>query len=229
MSMSEQRAVVWDLDGVMVDSADAHNRSWVAMAKRFDVPYDPDRDFAGIFGRHNNDIISSMWQVNNQAQIDEMADYKESSFREEAAHLVPLPGVVELVKALREAGWKQAIGSSAPLLNVQALLDGTGLGQYMDAISSGNDVTEGKPNPEVFLIAFRRLGVDPRDGVVVEDAPAGVLGGRRAGAAVLAVTTTQTADLLREAGADRIEDTLTGITVADMEALVQANRERAGA
>ena len=67
--MSEQRAVVWDLDGVMVDSADAHNRSWVAMAKHFDVPYDPDRDFAGIFGRHNNDIISSMWQVTNQAQI----------------------------------------------------------------------------------------------------------------------------------------------------------------
>ena len=108
-----------------------------------------------------------------------------------------------------------------------ALLDGTGLGQYMDAISSGNDVTEGKPNPEVFLIAFRRVGVDPRNGVVVEDAPAGVLGGKRAGAAVLAVTTTQDAETLRKAGADRVADTLEGFTVADMEALVQANQARA--
>jgi beta-phosphoglucomutase len=226
--MSEQRAVVWDLDGVMVDSAAAHNESWIVMAEHFGVPYDPERDFPRIFGRHNNDIISSLWHVTDQKKIDEMADYKESSFREAAAKLEPLPGVVALVKALREAGWKQAIGSSAPILNVQALLNATELGGYMEAISSGNDVTEGKPNPEVFLLAFKRVEADPLNGVVVEDAPAGVLGGKRAGAAVLGVTTTQTEETLREAGADRIVASLEGITVADMEALVQANRARAG-
>ena len=227
--MSEHRAVVWALDGVMVDSAEAHNRSWVVMAKHFGVPYDPERDFPRIFGRHNNDIISSMWHVTDPAKIKEMADFKERVFREEAAHLKPLPGVVELVKALRESGWKQAIGSSAPLLNVQALLEGTGLSQYMDAIASGDDVTVGKPNPEVFLIAFRRLGVEPRNGVVIEDAPAGVQAGKRAGAAVLAVTTTHDAETLREAGADRVADSLEEITVADLEALVQANQARARA
>jgi beta-phosphoglucomutase len=225
--MNEQRAVVWDLDGVIVDSADAHNKSWVMMAQRYGVPYDPDNDFARIFGRHNNDIISSMWNVTEQATIDEMADVKESSFRGAAAALKPLPGVVALVKALREAGWKQAIGSSAPIKNVQALLDATGLGEYMDAISSGNDVTEGKPNPQVFLLAFERIGADPRNGVVVEDAPAGVQGGRRAEAAVLAVTTTQSVETLREAGADRIVASLEEITVNDLESLVQANHERA--
>ena len=224
--MSKHRAVVWDLDGVIVDSADAHNESWVAMARQFGVPYDPEKDFPVIFGRHNNDIISSMWGVTDQSKIDEMADFKERKFREAAAKLKPLPGVVELVKALREAGWKQAIGSSAPMLNIQALLDATGLGPYMDAISSGNDVTEGKPNPQVFLIAFERVGVDPRNGVVIEDAPAGVLGGKRAGAAVLGVTTTQTAGVLRDAGADRVVDSLEEISVADLEAMVQANRER---
>jgi beta-phosphoglucomutase len=226
--MSEHRAVVWDLDGVIVDSAAAHNESWVVMAKHYGVAYDPDRDFARIFGRHNNDIISSMWDVTDQAKIDEMADVKESSFREAAARLKPLPGVVELVTALRQAGWKQAIGSSAPLLNIEALLAATGLREYMDTISSGDDVTEGKPNPQVFLIAFARVGVDSRNGVVVEDAPAGVLGGKRAGAAVLGVTTTQTKETLCEAGADRIVTTLDEVTVADLEALVQANRERAG-
>ena len=226
--MNEQRAVVWDMDGVIVDSAEAHNDSWVVMARHFDVPYDAENDFPRIFGRHNNDIISGLWNVTEQARIDEMADVKESSFREAAATLKPLPGVVALVKALREAGWKQAIGSSAPILNIAALLDATRLREYMDAISSGNDVMEGKPNPQVFLIAFERLGVDPRNGIVIEDAPAGVLGGKRAGAAVLGVTTTQTDETLREAGADRVAASLEGITVADLEALVQANRERAG-
>ena len=226
--MSEQRAVVWDLDGVIVDSAEAHNESWVVMAQHYGVPYDHKRDFVRIFGRHNNDIISSMWNVTDQARIDEMAEVKESSFREAAARLKPLPGVVALMKALREAGWKQAIGSSAPILNIDALLDATGLREYIDAISSGDDVMEGKPNPQVFLIAFERLGVDPRNGVVIEDAPAGVLGGKRAGAAVLGVTTTQTVETLHEAGADRVAASLDGITVADLETLVQANRERAG-
>ena len=226
--MNDQRAVAWDLDGVIVDSAEAHNESWVVMAQHYGVPYDPDNDFVRIFGRHNNDIISSMWNVTDQVRIDEMAEVKESSFREAVARLKPLPGVVTLMKALREAGWKQAIGSSAPILNIDALLDATRLREYMDAISSGNDVTEGKPNPQVFLIAFERLGVDPRNGVVIEDAPAGVLGGKRAGAAVLGVTTTQTVETLHEAGADRVAASLDGITVADLEALVQANRERAG-
>jgi HAD superfamily hydrolase (TIGR01509 family) len=223
--MSEQRAVVWDLDGVIVDSAEAHNESWVVMARHYGVPYDPDNDFVRIFGRHNNDIISSMWDVTDQARIDEMAEVKESSFREAAARLKPLPGVVALMKALREADWKQAIGSSAPILNIDALLDATGLREYMDAISSGDDVTEGKPNPQVFLIAFERLGVYPRDGVVIEDAPAGVLGGKRAGAAVLGITTTQTEETLREAGANRVVASLEEIAVADLETLVQANRE----
>jgi beta-phosphoglucomutase len=200
----------------------------VVMARHFDVPYDAENDFPRIFGRHNNDIISGLWNVTEQARIDEMADVKESSFREAAATLKPLPGVVALVKALREAGWKQAIGSSAPMKNVQALLDATGLGAYMDGISCGNDVTEGKPNPQVFLLAFERIGADPRNGVVVEDAPAGVQGGKRAGTAVLGVTTTQTAGVLREAGADRVVASLEEITVQDLEALVQANRERAG-
>lgn len=225
--MNDQRAVAWDLDGVIVDSADAHNESWIVMARQYGVPYDAENDFPRIFGRHNNDIISSMWNVTEQEKIDEMAEVKESSFREAAATLKPLPGVVSLVKALREAGWKQAIGSSAPMKNVQALLDATGLGEYMDAIACGNDVTEGKPNPQVFLLAFKRVGADPRNGVVVEDAPAGVQGGKRAGAAVLAVTTTQTAGALRDAGADRIVGSLEEISVADLEALVQANHERA--
>src|SRR5438067_295796 len=99
-SMESARAVVWDLDGVMVDSVQAHNASWQYMAHEFGVAYDPDRDFAGIFGRHNTDIISSLWQVTEPDEIERMAQSKEGYFRKAAVSLKPLPGVVELVREL---------------------------------------------------------------------------------------------------------------------------------
>jgi len=219
-------SVVWDLDGVIVDSAEAHNASWVAMAAEFGVPYNPDTDFKGIFGRHNTDIMAQLWGISDPVQVARMADSKESHFREAAVRLKPLPGVVELLAALAEAGWRNAIGSSAPMANISALLTATGLAHYFEAIASGEDVKKGKPDPQVFLLAFERLGVEPAQGVVIEDAPAGIEAGKRAGAATLGVTTTQTRQTLIEAGADRVVETLAGVTIADLEALVVANNRK---
>jgi len=220
--MAIQRAVVWDLDGVMVDSAQTHNYSWTAMAREFGVPYDPERDFPLYFGRHNNDIISSLWQVSDQGRLDSMAQRKEALFRDAARELKPLPGVVTLVRALSEAGWKQGIGSSAPLENIQLLLSVTGLASFMQAIASAEDVTVGKPDPRVFLIAFEKLGVEPHNGVVIEDAPAGVKAALAAGATCVAVTTTQTEETLRDVGAHLVVSTLEGLSVADLERLTES-------
>lgn len=217
----EQHAAVWDLDGVVVDSAEAHNASWAAMAHDFGVPYDAERDFKGIFGRHNSDIISSLWNVTETGRIAEMAERKEGHFRANAAKLRPLPGVLDLMKSLKEAGWKQGIGSSAPMANIRLLVEATGIAPYIEAIASGDDVTEGKPNPHVFLLAFGRLGVDPRSGVVIEDAPAGIEAGMRAGAATLGVTTTQTAQTLKNAGANLVVDSLSVVDVDALEKLVR--------
>jgi beta-phosphoglucomutase len=213
-------AVVWDLDGVIVDSAEAHNESWKRLATEYDLPYDPENDFKRIFGRHSVDIIEHLWHITSREQAEKLAYAKESYFREAAAHLTPLPGVVDLVKALEGAGWKQAIGSSAPLANVSLLLSSTGLTDYMQAIATGDDVSRGKPDPQVFLLAFERLGVPPSQGVVIEDAPAGIEAGNRAGAATLGVTTTQTRQTLLDAGAGRVVESLTEITVAALQDLL---------
>jgi beta-phosphoglucomutase len=220
------KAVVWDLDGVIVDSAAAHNASWAAMAREFGMSYDPDRDFPGIFGKHNTDIISSLWSVTDPAHIERMAASKEGFFRHAATDLRPLPGVVELMIALAESGWGQAIGSSAPLENIRLLLSAAGVARYIDTIASGDDVSRGKPDPEVFLLAFSRLGVDPSRGIVIEDAPAGVQAGIRAGAACIGVATTQPPAALRQAGAHLVIDNLAEITIADLEALI-ARHQRA--
>ncbi len=174
------------------------------MAAELGLPYNPETDFKAIFGRHNTDIIEHLWGITDKEQVERVANSKESHFRQEAALLKPLPGVVELVSALAEAGWRQAIGSSAPLANISLLLSATGLASYMQAIASGDDVKRGKPDPQVFLLAFDRLGVEPSEGVVIEDAPSGIQAGKRAGAATLGVTNTQTRQTLLDAGADLV-------------------------
>lgn len=219
--MSRKRAVVWDMDGVVVDSADAHNRSWVEMARRFDVPYDPDKDFKAIFGRRNSEIITDLWNVTDEEEIERMIDAKETVFRDEAASLPALPGVADLMRSMQDAGWKQAIGSSAPLQNIEIILEATGLRQYIEAITSDDDVTEGKPDPRVFVLSFERLGVEPSSGVVIEDAPAGVEAAKRAGAACLAVTNTQAKETLEEAGADLIVDSLVEVDAERLDRLVR--------
>lgn len=222
----EPRAVVWDLDGVLVDSAAAHNSSWVAMAQRFGLAYDAESDFPKIFGKHNTDIMGMLWQITDAGRVSEMADAKETAFRSAATQLKPLPGVVELVRELARRGWKQAIGSSAPMENIRVLLQAIGVGAYMQAIASGDDVTAGKPDPQVFLIAFEWLVVSPWNGVVIEDAPAGIQAGVRAGAATLGVTTTQSAEALLAAGADRVVGSLADVSVDDLGALVRLRQGR---
>jgi beta-phosphoglucomutase len=137
--------------------------------------------------------------------------------------LKPLPGVLNLMAELEQRGWKQGIGSSAPMENIRLLLAAAGVADYMQAISSGDDVSRGKPNPEVFLLAFQRLGVEPANGVVIEAAPAGILAGVRAGASTLGVTTTQTEETLRQAGAHLVVHSLEHVTVDDLERLVAQN------
>lgn len=220
--MSTILAVVWDMDGVIVDSAEAHNASWAAMATDFGVAYNPERDFQAIFGLHNTDIMVRLWNITDPEQVSRMAESKEKHFRLSAPNLLPLPGVLDLMSALHKAGWRQGIGSSAPLENIRLLVEATGIAPYIKAIASGDDVTHGKPNPEVFLLAFKRLGAEPRSGVVIEDAPAGIEAGVRAGAATVGVTNTQTEETLREAGADMVVISLTGLSVDDLERLVKA-------
>jgi beta-phosphoglucomutase len=130
------------------------------------------------------------------------------------------------MEELARSGWKQAIGSSAPMENIRLLVSAAGVDKYMQAIVSGDDVSKGKPDPQVFLMAFERLGVDPRNGVVIEDAPAGIQAGLRAGAATVGVATTQPPEVLREAGAHLVVNSLTELSLRDLEELVQRQRRR---
>jgi len=180
---SELRAVLWDLDGTLVDSEEFHWLSWrdTLRPEGIELAYD---QFLASFGQRNDRILAGWLGADaDPVRVRRIGDDKEAEYRRlaETHGLTPLPGAREWVTALRAAGWKQAIASSAPRQNVEVMLRALRLDAFIDAIVAAEDVTKGKPDPEVFLTAATRLHASPANSVVVEDAAAGVEGARRAG------------------------------------------------
>jgi len=108
------------------------------------------------------------------------------------------------VRRAHEAGLKQAIVSSTPCENIELVVDSLGLRSLFDTLVGEEDAQHGKPDPEGFLVAAKRLSVPPRDCVVIEDAPEGIAGGKAAGVRCIGVTTTRPAEKLADAGADLV-------------------------
>ena len=182
------RGVLWDLDGTLVDSEEFHWLAWKQTMEAEGVPVTYD-DFVYTFG-WRNDAILPRWlgERATPAEMTRIADAKEECYRAlvRGGGLVALPGAAEWVARLRDAGWKQSIASSAPRANVVAVLEAIGL--QFDAMVGAEDVVHGKPAPDVFLAAAAKLGADPANCVVVEDADAGVEAGRRAGAHTIGIS-----------------------------------------
>lgn len=201
---------IFDMDGVLVDSHESHYVAWHALGQRHGVPFDKPL-FDKTFGSHNAQILP-IWLGRSLSpeEIEALANEKEEMFREHVRdHVHPLPGAQDLVRALKQADFKLAVGSSGPRQNVELLLRGLGIREAFEVLITGDDVTHGKPHPEVFAKAAVALGLPPDRCVVVEDAPQGVEAGLAAGIRVLAVTSTRTAQELSHA--TRVVDTLVGI------------------
>jgi beta-phosphoglucomutase len=199
------RGVLWDMDGTLVDSGEYHYEAWrETMA---DLGRSLSREeFAVTFGQRNDAILRrSIGPQITDDQIRSIGDAKEERYRAlvRARGIAALPGVREWLARLREDGWRQAIASSGPRLNALTIIDVLGLAGTFDAIIGAEDVVHGKPDPEVFLTAAARLGVDPARCVVVEDAPTGIDAGRRGGMRTLGVLTTHP-----HLDADRVAATL---------------------
>jgi beta-phosphoglucomutase family hydrolase len=207
------------MDGVIADTAPYHLQAWQEVFRRRGVRYTED-DFKRNFGKRNDSIIRSVLGSRVPlAEMEAIAAEKEELFRRWAASRIrPLPGAIELMQALREHGFAQAMGSSAPLENIELVTRRLGIAGFFRVIVSGREVTEGKPSPQVFLRAAERLGARPEDCVVIEDAVAGVSAAKRAGMSCIAVTSTNSRDKL--SGADLIVDTLEEVTVAGLASLL---------
>lgn len=218
MSANSGHAVIWDMDGVILDSAAQHWQAWQLLAAETNTVFTK-ADFRKTFGQRNADIIPRYWRIQQHSDIQRWADRKEDLYRELLrADARPLPGALALLTALHEAGWQQALGSSAPLANIELILELLNLGTLLDAVVSGEEAPHGKPAPDIFLAAARALGIAPLHCVVIEDAVAGVQAARAGGMRVVAVTNGHPNRELEIA--DLIVPSLTELTVAQLGALI---------
>jgi beta-phosphoglucomutase len=181
--MKFDRAVLWDMDGTLVDSADYHWQAWRDTMSRQAVPITHEQ-FLATFGQRNDSILRQwLGKKATPAVIQRVGDTKEELYRRIVRDrgLAPLPGALEWVRLLQQQGWRQAIASAAPRANIETILDVLQATDCFQVMVSAENVQRGKPDPEVFLVAARKLGVRPEHCIVVEDAAHGIQAARAAG------------------------------------------------
>ena len=183
------RAVLWDLDGTLADTMACHFRAWreVLAGEGYALSWET---FAASFGQRNDTALSSMLGTELPAsEVERISGIKEQRFRalvrEEGLEL--LTGVADRLCASRDAGWRQALVTSAPRANAETMLDALGIRAFFCVVVTGDDVALGKPHPQPFLKAANALAVPPSRCLVIEDSPSGIEAARRAGMRSVAV------------------------------------------
>ena len=206
------RAVLWDLDGVLVDTTAFHLQAWREFMGELGRPLS-EQDFRRTFGLRNDAILKELLGDLAPAEVERLSRRKEELFRERAkGRITPVPGAVELARRLERQGTRMGLVSSTPRENIHLVLGSLGLMDLFSAVVAEEDVRAGKPDPEGFLLGAERLGVSPQDCVVIEDAPGGVEAAGRAGMRCVGLATTRPREALAEA--DLVVDSLTEAALA---------------
>jgi len=214
------KGVIFDLDGVLVDTGEFHKQSWNDLAEQEGFEHTDDF-FYRTFGMQNYQIIPMLAGDDvSAAEIEHLSDWKEERFRDLiAGKMKLLQGVQDLLDELKAKGFLLAVGSSAPKANIDFILEQTKVREYFKAVVHCGDVSRGKPAPDTFLKAAEKLGLAPVCCVVVEDAVPGVAAARAAGMAVVAVTNSRSREELDQA--DIVVDSLAELNAEDFEKLLK--------
>jgi len=208
-------AVIFDMDGVMVDTAPQHSAAWRQVFAEMGRELG-EEEFRATFGWRNQEILQHvLGDRASEIQIKELGRRKEEYYRTLLRGGVKTaPGFMRLFTALRDNGFKIAVGTSAPRQNVELMLDALSIREQLDAVVTGEDVDRGKPDPETFLLAAQRCNVEPRRCLVFEDTAAGIQAAKAAGMRCIGVGGMDIAQ------ADLMVDSLTKVTVQVIRSLL---------
>jgi len=184
-------ALLFDMDGTLIHSMPAHHQAWIAWHARHGLALDEQAFFDATAGRTNAEILTEMFPRASQERIVALSEEKEALYRELATgSLALVAGAQALAHAARAAGLKLALCTASTLENMALAFACFGLDRWVDTVTSPADGLRGKPHPDLFAEAARRLQVPPQACLVFEDAPLGVEAARRAGMRAVALTTT---------------------------------------
>ena len=212
------------MDGVLVNNLEIHRQAFAEFFRRYGVER-PFENLSRLFGMGNDDIMGELMprDVVERVGVRELGYEKEAIYREIYAPIIePQAGLVELLAASEREGLRCAVGSSGYRANVDFVLDKCNIERYFAAAVAGDEVTHCKPDTEIYLTAAAKLGLEPHECVVFEDAEAGIEAAKRAGIKVVALATTFTREFLENTAADMIINDFRDISVEDLRHLVEA-------
>ena len=216
------RAVIFDMDGVLVLSGPAHWIAWAATAKEhgFDLSQ---AEYLAFNGMTNIDICQRLFGARaTDSFTAQIGAQKERAYRSAIANAVPLaPGCHAVLASLQAEHLRMAVGTSGPLANLDLVLDGGAIRQFFGALVHADLVQRGKPAPDIFLSAAALLHIAPKHCVVIEDAPAGIRAAHAAGMRVIGLTTNHSEAELRDERAHTILPDLQSLTPALIHSLLR--------
>jgi len=199
-------ALIFDMDGVLVDSNPFHLRKWVSLLNEHGIPFDSEELPKQVVGHRNDGLLQHFFgpdltAAERQALIEELEEKFRMAFK---PHAQPLPGLRELIAQASEAGIAMAVASSAMRKNVEFVVDAVGLRPYFRCLLNGDEVTHAKPDPEIYLKAAEKLGFDPGQCVAFEDSFVGIEAAKNAGMKCVAIGSSFPLEDLRRTRADRV-------------------------
>lgn len=200
MEKIETYGFLFDNDGVLIDSEHFHWLSWVRLMEKEGNFFLSKETFLQTFGKRNDLILQQVLPDASPEKREQLALQKEAFFRDEAKGKIQLlEGMEAFLKDLKKRHVPRIIASSTPIANLKMFLSSTVLGSYFDSFVSAEEVAHGKPFPDVFLEAAKRLKLPPQQCIVLEDAPVGIEAGKKAGCFVVALATTHCPENLTRA------------------------------
>jgi beta-phosphoglucomutase len=208
---------IFDMDGVLVDNAAYHIRAWQELGAELGIRL-ADESVRRVFGQRNGEMIAALiGGPLTPEQVEQYAGRKEEIYRRLITpDLRPTPGLIEFLAELRTELFRTAVATSGPLENANLVLDGLGIRSWFDVVVTGGEVTRGKPDPEIFLLAAQRLNLHPSQCVVFEDSTAGIEAAQRAGSVCVVLSTTHSQEELRGYTSSHIIPDFRSLQAADL-------------
>ncbi|MBK9527732.1 MAG: HAD family phosphatase [Acidobacteria bacterium] len=189
------RAFIFDMDGTLVDNMHVHTEAWAKLLEENGVEMDAYKFLVATAGKTNREILPTVFGEISEDRITELAKRKEILYRD--AYLPirkPVDGLVEFLTEAQSLGIKMAVATAASNPNMEFILDGLDLRRFFGAVTTATDVKVGKPDPAMFLVSAAKLGVEPKNCIVFEDAIGGFEAAHRAGMVSIGITTVNSAE-----------------------------------
>ena len=194
-----QFAFIFDMDGTLVDNMHVHTETWGQLLKENNIPFNANDFLVKTAGKTNREIIPTVFGDVSTERITELAHRKESLYREMFLPFrKPVDGLVEFLQTSKDLGIKMAVATASAIPNVEYLLDGLDLRKFFNAVTTAEEVKNGKPHPEFFLKSAEKLGIEPVNSIVFEDAIGGFEAAHRARMKSIGIATLNSIELILE-------------------------------